>query len=206
MLNHLNLQEWEARAKRKGLRAVMSARWNNKQCDLATRKLKSDIFSFLPEYKNQRVLEIGSGIGRFTNDLSSGASELFASDISPTMIRKLRKNLKKPNIKIVRKAAHSLPFKDHFFDLVFEVTVLQHITDQKIFELTLEKIKRVVKSEGKIFLCGEMSNNRKVISPVTVLRTIDEYNHLMKPWKITKSKTHICISDRYLMTLWTKKK
>jgi 2-polyprenyl-3-methyl-5-hydroxy-6-metoxy-1,4-benzoquinol methylase len=47
----------------------MSTRWTPQQCKTATEELKTDIFSFLPDLNDKRVLDVGCGIGRFTDDL-----------------------------------------------------------------------------------------------------------------------------------------
>lgn len=202
-IDRLNVLEWETRAKRKGLKSVMSNRWNLGQCEEATFELKKSIFKFIPTLKDKYVLEVGCGIGRFTNDLSMNAKEVHALDISPSMLRRAKENVNNKVVIFEQTAIHEIDFKK-YLDFVFEVTVLQHITDQKLFETSIKKIKSATNDLGYIFLCGEMADVRKQISPNTILRTINEYVELMKPWYLIKSQLHSCVTDLYLMTLWKK--
>jgi ubiquinone/menaquinone biosynthesis C-methylase UbiE len=119
------------------------------------------------------------------------------------MLTRARKTLKSKGAKIFKESAHKLHFDDDFFDLSFEVTVLQHIIDENMFKQTLKELKRVTSSSGLIFLCGEMARKDKVVSPYTALRSIDSYSREMKPWKLKKTKNHKCITDNYKLTLWS---
>ena len=202
-LKSLNINEWEKRADRHGLQSVMSTRWTLQQCKNATKKLKTNIFSLLPDLKNKRVLDIGCGIGRFTIDLADKASEVYAIDISSSMLTRAKKNLESRGVKIFKEPAHKLHFSDRFFNLTFEVTVLQHILDEDIFRQTLQEIKRVTNPEGMVLLCGEMAERDKVVSPFTVIRSLETYSQAMKPWKLIKVKNHRCITDRYKIMLWS---
>ncbi|KKQ43421.1 MAG: UbiE/COQ5 methyltransferase [Microgenomates group bacterium GW2011_GWC1_37_8] len=200
--NYLNAGEWEKRAKRPGLLSVMSIRWSEDECRKATESLKNEIFSFLPKLAGKRILEIGCGIGRITLDLAKRSAQLYAIDISPAMLSRAQRVIKSNNVTFFSKCAHNTGFSDNYFDVVLEVTVLQHIVNESLFRKTLAEIKRVIKPDGFIFLCGEVSNIHNKVSPITIIRTLSEYKKAMKPFKLMKVKNFLCVTDNYLLTLW----
>lgn len=204
LLKLLRLSEWEKRAKRPGFQSVMSTLWTPKECEEETRRLKRALFSFLGNSNNGVVLDVGCGIGRFTGDLAKRAKQVYAIDISPSMLKRAKSAVKSSNVHFFRESASDLPFSDNYFDLIFEATVLQHITDEKIFKNTVQELKRVANSKGSIFLCGNMRPKHRKLSPLTVHRTVDEYKSALEPWKLFKTKKHLVVDYPYLLTLWKK--
>jgi len=104
--------------------------------------------------KGMRVLEIGCGSGAFTVDVAravGATGEAYALDIQKDMLEQLKRKLGKAenrdvkNIKPILGNAHTLPFANNFFDLVYLVTVLQEIPDKP---RALAEIKRVLKPGG----------------------------------------------------------
>jgi len=194
--------EWEKRAKRPGLLSVMSERWSEEECQKASKKLKKAIFDFIPDLTDKTVLDVGCGIGRFTADLAKNSKQVYAIDFSSAMLSKAKKRFNNKNVYYRHLDILNTGFPNQKFDFIFEVTVLQHITRQKEFAKATQEIKRLIKKEGYVFLCGEMSKYRKKVSPFTVIRTLDEYKKLIKPLKLLKLKKHLCLTDHYLLTLW----
>jgi len=101
-----------------------------------------------------RVLEIGCGSGAYTTFVARAVSKngiVEALDIQPAMLTQLEKKLSLPenqditNIHTHEASAYQLPFEDESIDLVYLITVLFEIPDQK---KALAEIKRVLKKEG----------------------------------------------------------
>jgi len=103
------------------------------------------------------VLEIGPGPGTFTIEAAKHAGrkgKVFALDIEPKLISKLKNRLKKEeiaNVMAIVASAHQLPFPNNVFDRVFMITVLAEIPDKR---RTLLEVKRVLKNSG-ILAVGE---------------------------------------------------
>ncbi|MBI4035257.1 MAG: class I SAM-dependent methyltransferase [Candidatus Chisholmbacteria bacterium] len=152
------LQEWEKRARRPGNLSVMSTRWTEAEADAATQGLKLAIFQFLPPLnQSHRILEIGCGIGRFTQDLGQKAGQTYAIDISPTMLARAQNTIATDHTFLLRQPGHHLSFPEASFDLVFEVTVLPHIVSDPLFRQTLTEMTRVTKPSGSIFICDPLA-------------------------------------------------
>jgi len=103
-------------------------------------------------------LEIGAGTGYFTlNLLKAGAiSNATATDISPGMLKALRENAERLDLKVKTEVteAESLPFDDQSFDLVFGHAVLHHIPD---LPKAFSEFDRVLRPGGRVAFCGEPS-------------------------------------------------
>ena len=83
----------------------------------------------------QRALEIGCGIGRLTFPYSAQFEEVYAVDISETMLRKLREEADKRQIRNIKtfqaKEKWDTP---GYFDYAYSFLVFQHIEDFKEIE------------------------------------------------------------------------
>lgn len=107
--------------------------------------LKQKISRQLGQYhfKNKNILEIGAGTSQFLK-LFEDRNQVVALDISAEL---LKQNLTKAKL-VVADAEH-LPFADKSFDFIYAIGVLHHLEDQK---KALSEIKRVLKSNGQVFL------------------------------------------------------
>ena len=86
---------------------------------------------------------MGCGPGLFSAPLARG-NDLVGIDLSLEMLR-----LAQTDLKAVRGEAASLPFKDHSFDIVLAIEILQHANPPEIF---LKEILRVVRPEGEVII------------------------------------------------------
>lgn len=198
----LSLQrEWDKRAQREGLVSVMSSRWPPELCEQATAELKKAIFEFLPPLYPHRILEIGCGIGRFTPDLAKKA-QTEAIDISYRMLERARPVTTGGNTCLLQASCTNLPFPPNEFDLIFTVTVLQHIVNDADFKASLAQIKEVLAPEGIVFICDEVGPEKKQISPYTTIRTLTDYEKGLSPLVLAKTSQHLCIEDPYLLMLF----
>lgn len=97
--------------------------------------------------RGYKILEIGCGDGEFTNRIAKLNCEIIATDITPKVIAKGKKVLKKKNVKFFVDNAESMRFKDNSFDIVCGISILHHINPQK----ALKEAYRVLKPGGQIF-------------------------------------------------------
>ena len=115
--------------------------------------------------KNQKILEVGCGTGRFFIPLIKEGYNMYGLDYSEGMISKLKENIKEENLKfderrIIQGDARKMPFKENTFDLVISYRTLIHIPD---YELVLKEIGRVLKPNGIAII---EFNNKKSISSI----------------------------------------
>jgi ubiquinone/menaquinone biosynthesis C-methylase UbiE len=195
--------EWNKRAQTPGLASVMSLRWGEEASRKATEVYLSKVFSMLGDISSARVLEIGCGIGRITHALKGKAKLVEAIDISRNMLNRARQL--NDGAQLCEANALCLPFTDNTFDLVFECTVLQHIVDEDGFAMSASEIKRVVRSEGKIFLSGEMTecDQAKDRSIHTRIRSVQQYKELLSPFRASSIEDFLCITDNYKLILFS---
>lgn len=97
--------------------------------------------------KNYKILEIGCGDGEFTKRLATLDCNITATDITPKVVEKGKKTLKRKNIKFLIDNAEKMRFSDNSFDIVCGVSILHHIDPEK----ALEEAFRVLKKDGQIF-------------------------------------------------------
>ena len=83
------------------------------------------------ELAGQRVLEVGSGAGRFTQILLRANAEVFSGDYSSAVDANWKSNGPHPNLNLFQGDIYQLPLPTAYFDKVFCYGVLQHTPDVK---------------------------------------------------------------------------
>ena len=103
-----------------------------------------------------KMLDLGCGIGQYSEYFSGKGFDVVASDISPRALEFLSQKL--PHIKTVTlDMTEPLPFDSNSFDVVF-ANLSIHFFSQKDTENLLSEIKRILKSGG-IFI-GSCNSGR----------------------------------------------
>ncbi len=104
------------------------------------------------EFKNRKVLEVGSGPGGNLIHLQGAETkELVGVDLSSQMIELSRQLIKDKSISVIKIDGTELPFPDRYFDLSFTSTVLQHNTDEEMLRKLIKSICRVTNTEIVLF-------------------------------------------------------
>ncbi len=197
------MNHWETRAQRPDVQSVMSARHTLEDNRRAAIELQDDIFDFLGDLTEDKIFELGVGIGRMTYELAQRAIEIVGIDISPTMLERARSNLREfENVKLyqgkITEADLRLPPK--YFDLVFESIVLLHILNP---EELRETARRMQDLSDRIFIVEHVYEGPDFpISKYSILRKPEEYVDLFNPYKLAKQKTHYCAGDKFMMMLF----
>jgi SAM-dependent methyltransferase len=95
----------------------------------------------------ERILEAGSGMGRFTRCAAATGAEITAIDYSAAVDANYRNNRHLPNVHFVQADIRRLPFAPESFDRVFCFGVLQHTPDP---EQSFKCLLRVLKPGGQL--------------------------------------------------------
>ncbi len=92
-----------------------------------------------------RVLEVGCGTGNYIAAVEKWAGcQCWGIDPAPEMLAQAR--ARSPSISLDQGHAEQLPFPPDFFDLVFSVDVIHHVTDRRAY---LAEAQRVLRRSGK---------------------------------------------------------
>lgn len=96
---------------------------------------------------NDRILEIGCGIGSIVSELSGHSYDITGTDISTQAINY---GLKKyNNIKLLIQPTENLQFEDHSFDVVLSFDLFEHIAK---VDRHISEVRRVLKEDGLYLL------------------------------------------------------
>jgi len=151
---------WEARAKRyavvgDGLAAVcsygMPAFYNRYTQALQRRALAP----FLAVSPGASVLEIGCGIGRWSRQFADAGASVVGLDLSSTMVAEARRQTARCRVAAACRflvsdvTAFSLRRR---FDLIFGVTVLQHVLEPARLQAALDRIADHLAPGGRVVL------------------------------------------------------
>jgi 2-polyprenyl-3-methyl-5-hydroxy-6-metoxy-1,4-benzoquinol methylase len=163
--------EWDYRAARAGLLPDMSVRYPIEQLKDASRDYLEHAFQFMGPLAGKRVLEVGSGTGRFTERLIAEAAEVTCVELSARMIARMETRLaplqgKSAKLRVVPGVAQDvLPIHGH--DVLVCSLVLIHNVEDADFDVL---VKGMCESAETIFVFEDVTADRRT-SPHTRLRT-----------------------------------
>lgn len=101
----------------------------------------------LDSIRGLKIIEAGSGAGRFTEILLKYGAKVYSFDLSEAVEANLKNNSGNPNLTIFQADIEKIPFEDNFFDISLCLGVMQHTRDT---EVSLSELTRVTKKNGMI--------------------------------------------------------
>lgn len=108
--------------------------------------------------KNARILDVGCGYGRILNELyQMGYTDLTGIDSSENMIKRGKREY--PHLNLISNPDGKIVFSDNSFDVVILFGVLTCVPDDASQKILIENIKRVLKSNGIIYVCDFLIND-----------------------------------------------
>lgn len=116
---------------RSRLRLAINRKRHSVECDLLSN-----------QFQHGRILEIGSGTGRYALNLQNHGVNIIGLDISKNML------LRAKGLSRIRASSYNLPFRENSFNGVYLIRAFKFMEPQK----TLKEINRVLCSRGVIFL------------------------------------------------------
>ena len=99
------------------------------------------------ELAGKKVLEVGSGAGRFTEIFLKAGAKVCSLDYSNAVEANYKNNSHKGDLCLIQADLFNMPFEDNSFDFVFCHGVLQHTCDP---EKAFYSIEKKLKKGGKI--------------------------------------------------------
>ena len=116
---------------------------------ISEKRLETALGQPLETIGGLKILEAGSGAGRFTEVLLKYGAEVYSFDLSSAVEANYKNNMPHQNLTLFQGDILDIQFKDEFFDISLCLGVLQHTPD------TIESIKeltRVLKKGGKLVI------------------------------------------------------
>ena len=99
------------------------------------------------DLSGQIILEVGSGSGRFTEQVASTGAMVVSMDYSYAVDANYASNGRKDNVLIVQADLYNMPFRLDFFDKLFCFGVLQHTPDVR---KSFMELPRYIKKGGDL--------------------------------------------------------
>jgi SAM-dependent methyltransferase len=99
------------------------------------------------QIKEKKILEVGSGSGRFTQVILETGAELYSLDYSTAVEANAKNNFKFSNFNLCQANVYELPFEKNYFDFVCCLGVIQHTPN---VELSFSKMLEHLKPGGEI--------------------------------------------------------
>ena len=139
---------------------------------------RPEILAELPSLNGKSVLELGSGIGRFSSSLAEKASSVVAVDFVEASCKINRdSNARFSNLEVVCEDALKLRFSLNSFDIVFSNWLLMYLSDAEVQTLATNCL-NWLKPGGRIFFresCFHRSGNAPRAWNPTVYRDPRSY-------------------------------
>ena len=151
---------FETAARRYRVEAVLvpgASRFRNMVVDKA---MKKNLTPIMAKFERRTILEVGCGVGRWTQLLSIKNS-VVGVDISRTMVTMAKEKCRGKICSFVIADATHLPFREKVFNLVLTVTVLQHLLEKKDQLKALSDMTRC--SESEVFIVEEMWSSEEML-------------------------------------------
>jgi SAM-dependent methyltransferase len=185
--------EWNRRAQRKGVSAVMSARYPSYRCEQESQKYVNAVMDFIGNDINDKdVLEIGCGIGRLTKKLILKAKKLTCLDISQEMIDRNKAYLGALASKVdyfQEFAQDYSPNKTHQV-IISSLVLIHNIDDDEFYKL----VKKMSSCADEIFLF-EHTDVACQVSPFTRIRSVTELESAFYEYEVTKRSEYKIFDD-----------
>jgi ubiquinone/menaquinone biosynthesis C-methylase UbiE len=110
-------------------------------------------------FKNEKILEAGSGSGAVSLKLAERGSKVFLLDTSKNALSYSKKKFlnKKVKAEFVCASIFHMPYKENVFDVVWNAGVLEHFFGEEQID-ALKEMKRVCKKYGKIITMNPHSS------------------------------------------------
>jgi len=109
---------------------------------------------FFSVSRDEKILDAGCGHGEYTVYAIQDGAKVWAFDYSKEMVNFTKTVVEKSNLRAVKISVESItaiPYEDGFFDQVFCLAVLDHVSDEDR-KKGMSELNRVLKKGGKLVI------------------------------------------------------
>ncbi len=121
----------------------------------STRKRK--ILELINNAQGKKVLDVGCATGYLGQAIKELGNEVVGIDVSQRAAKEAQKVLDKVLVLDIQE--DDLPFPENYFDIIILAETIEHLFWP---EEVIEKIKRVLKDDGTIWISGTLHNHPSV--------------------------------------------
>lgn len=133
----------------------------NQDIDKYDAEEQEEVLSYLPQYEGKKVLEIASGIGRFTGRLAEKAAHVETIDYAPHFLEVNQKTHEAfTNITYKCSDAIELDYPKNTFDLIFINWLFLYFTDPQL-PYYFKQLKKWLKPGGHLFFRESCFSDRR---------------------------------------------
>ncbi len=172
-----SLQFW------KNQKATLSSMYKRPNVEPLDAYEREEIISYFPDLQGKTVLELASGIGRFTRYFSSKAGCLISVDVTPQFVEKNRADhIDCTNVTFLCSNALDFNTEECSLDFVFANWLLMYLDDHET-ELLIDRIHTWLKPRGELFFretCGIVRSTNTQIGYYVHHRPLSYYDSLIK--------------------------
>lgn len=182
-----NKDYWEERARRfggadKGYKAICSYGMPGLYNAYIDKIQKKALKSVLDVKREETVLDLGCGIGRWSLEMAKRGAKVTAADLSNEMIKTASARALSQGIPIqfIVSSIADLKVEPGTFDKALAVTVLQHILSDDELKKSIEVISRALKPGGFFILmeAAPEKETKKLDTDIFTARTLGFYKKL----------------------------
>ncbi len=112
------------------------------------------------------VLDVATGTGSLAIALSSSAKKVVGIDLSSKMLNVAQKKKANSNLSFLQMDASNMAFQDNEFDVV-TISLGLHDMPVEIRKLVLKEVKRVLSSDGKLYILDYDLPQNKLIGSIS---------------------------------------
>ena len=106
----------------------------------------------LPKVKNQIVLDLGCGTGKFMKKFYEKTIKYYGLDLSKDQLNIAKKKVNGDNVEFICCSAEDIPLPNNSIDVIISTWVLGTILEIDRRNKVLQEMKRVLKKDGNIYL------------------------------------------------------
>jgi SAM-dependent methyltransferase len=189
--------EWDYRASRPGLLPDMSIRYPPKQLKKGSDRYLKQCFAFIRSVAGKRVVEVGSGTGRFTEQLLASGAEVTCLELSDRMVARMRTRLAGAKVDTSKLTVVPGLAQDHLSgkqqDLAICSLVLIHNVRNEDCRALIQGL---CGSAASIFVFEDVTQDRRT-SPHTRLRPEQSLVEMFaqQHYRLVKRKHHQLFTD-----------
>ena len=150
---------------------------------------KRELISYLPNLQRKKVLDLGSGIGRFTRHFALSADHLTSAEMMMHFVEKNKHDhADLTNVDYICSDAMQLDFAESSFDFIFIHWLFMYLEDDQM-RLLIQRIHRWLKPQGELFFresCAVTRITNTQNGYFAHYRTLAEYDESIKKFTLLK--------------------